>query len=186
MTQRRKIQFSLRMLIGAFTILACLSAIVGYCVKIWNGGAESRRMMRMNELILNNGGYWEVGTGLSLPKATKTQLDSVLKELEAFDGQTSMYFPDSEFSDSHAKAIVCHHGLTSLVLDNTLVTDDGVKSLSTLGELVCVQLDNTAITDAGLEHLSKLPKLQYLHVSDTKVTEEGIEKLKLALPNLKV
>lgn len=204
-------------MLGAFTILACLSALIGYSVKKWNDGAEGRRRRTMNELILSNGGYWghtaEYGGGnfLSLDSgATKTQLDTILKELSTFDDQVEMNFTDSQFDDEHAhqiaghrrlanlwlsntlvtdnglKEIVVLHELKNVVLDKTAVTDEGLKYLVRLSELQYLSLDNTAITDAGLEHLAKLPKLEDLHVRSTKATAEGIAKLKRALPALHV
>lgn len=208
--QRRRYQFSLRWMLGALTGFAVLFATAGY---LWKAGEEGRRLIRMNDLILSNGGYWGrdgVGRLIDLPHANKTQLDTVLKELKTVDGHTSMCFNDGEFCDAHLKDILCHRGIRVLVLNNTLVTDDGLKQLVVLKELINLELDNTAITDAGLEHLAelpelqnlsldhdtitdaglehlaKLPKLKHLHVTGTKVTEEGIAKLKRDLPNLEV
>lgn len=208
--QRGRYQISLRWMLGAFTIFAMLFATAGYLLQQWNSAEEGRRRQRMNELILSNGGYWEAGQDLNLGNTTKTQLDAVLKELKAFDGQVSMSFPNSQFCDAQVKDVVCHRGLTSLVLDNTLVTDDGLKELAALKNLTWLSLDNTAVTDIGLEHLTelpelqnlslsfdtitdvgldhlaKLPKLKHLYVTEAKVTVDGVAKLKRALPDLEV
>lgn len=108
---RRWYQFSLRTLLVSFTVLAIVSAITGYFVHIWNDGEEGRRMQRMNDLILNNGGYWEVGESVDMGNATATQLDTVLAELSTFDNQIGMSFVGSEFGDAHVKHLLGHHGL---------------------------------------------------------------------------
>ncbi|MBC7853504.1 MAG: hypothetical protein IAF94_08715 [Pirellulaceae bacterium] len=212
-------QFSLRMMLGAIAVLACLFAATGYLIDRWHKGEPERRMRRMNELILSNGGYWgyrgasedvPAGSFLSLDHATTTQVDLILRELKAFDGQVDMSFRKSQFGDAHVKEIVGHRGLAllglnktsitdeglnelaglkaliSLDLDNTAITDRGLEHLAEHPELQYLSLDNDAITDAGLEHLAKLPKLSDLHVTGTKVTEEGIAKLKRSKPNLEV
>lgn len=170
-------------------------------------------MMRMNELILSNGGYWGrdgVGMSTTLSRANKGQLDVVLNGLNSFDEQTSMSFAESEFGDSHIAQLLGHRRLKNLLLNSTQVTDIGLQEIAVLKELIDLELDNTAVTDAGLEqlaklpelqflslnktaitdvgleHLAKAPKLEHLHVSGTKVTDEGIAKLKRALPALEV
>jgi hypothetical protein len=213
--KRRWYQFSLKTLLIAFTILAIVSAVTEYSVHIWNDGEEGRRMQRMNELILSNGGYWgydseKAGNFLSLDHATATQLDTVLKELSTFDNQKSMGFDDSQFGDTHVKAIRGHHGLESIGLNRTLITDEGLKELTAIKSLKLLELEDAAITDAGLEHLTKLqhleslildgdavtdkgleqlakmPSLNHVRLKGTKVTQEGIAKLKRALPALEV
>ena len=208
--QRRRFQFSLRWMLGALTVFAVLFAAGGYLLQQWN---EGRRLSRMNDLILSNGGYWGVdgvGRSITLDHSNKTQLVTVLKELNSFDGHTSMCFNDGEFCDAHFKEILCHRGIRNLGLNNTFVTDAGLKDVAVLKELIDLELDNTgvtdagmefvaqlpelqyltldkdAITDAGLEQLARLPKLKHLHVTGTKVTDEGIAKLKRTLPKLEV
>ena len=209
-SNRRWSQFSLKTLLIALTFLAIISAISGYFVQKWNDGKEGRRWQKMNDLILSNGGYWEVGESVSMQHANANQLNTVLKELSTFDNQRTMSFEDSEFGDAHIKAILTHRGLEGIQLDRTLITDDGLKELTAIESLEWLSLEDDAITDVGIEHLTKLKHLEwlivdgdaltdkgleqlakisslkYLRLKGTKVTHQGIAKLKHALPAIEV
>jgi hypothetical protein len=206
-SKRRWFQFSLMGLFVLLTIAAGLSAIVGYRLTGWQ---QEQKLFRMNDLILSNGGYWEIAESVSMHHATATQLDTVLKELSTFDNQRSMHFDDSEFGDAHVKEILDHQGLEGITLDRTLITDEGLKELTAIKSLEWLSLEDAPITDVGLEHLTKLehlewlivdgdavtdkglkqlakiPSLKHVRLKGTKVTKEGIAELKLALPAIEV
>ena len=84
---------------------------------------ERERGDKMNDLIQSYGGYWEGGESVSVSGThlTKSKLDTLLRELKAFDGQTSIHVNDTDFDDSHIRHIVPHRTLKGINLSNTLV-----------------------------------------------------------------
>ena len=70
----------------------------------------------------------------------------------------------------------------SVYFSESNITDSDIRYLSAFSELEYLDLNNTAISDEGLVHLSNLKKLEELYVLNTKVTNTGIQNLQRKIP----
>lgn len=100
-----------------------------------------------------------------------------------FMGPTPMQTKLSQAPTQAIGAIGQLRHLKSLDLCKSRTTDADLKYLTPLTRLERLELNDTLVTDAGLQSLSHSKQLKHLNIRDTGVTAGGVSDLRQRLPN---
>ncbi len=190
MSRRWRLQFSLRLVIGAITVSAVLLG-----VRMYDAAREKQATARVRAL----GGITVLGAetpclrvlkplffsrvfaaDLTGTKATNEDLLPLvgLKRLETLKlGRTRI-------TSGAIEPLTGLSRLERLCVEDTQIGDEDLDTLDPLDNLISLQLHGTRISDRGLVHLRGLPNLEAVSLHRTSVTAAGLANL-AALPRLK-
>jgi hypothetical protein len=170
--RRRWLQFRLRTLLLAVTIIA---ALLGWRLYVWRAQQEQQRQAIAE--IQARGGQTSVTFGSSAEAIA----------LGGRKADNSVVFDIIQLTNDDLEGLE-HAPLTrSLVVVGSQITDDGLVHLKNLKQLEYLDLKkNKQLTDAGLVHLEELKNLKLLILIGTQVTPAGVKRLQQKLPHTKI
>jgi hypothetical protein len=186
---RRRLQFSLRSLFVAITLVALLLGLRTWQVQRHQRAVQSIRRLD-GKLIL--GPEW-VGAeplrplffspiaSVDLSGTPATSED--LKPLAALSELQYLNLNRTQIASGGLAPLAGLTKLTVLLLADTRIDDGDLVHLHRLRNLARLDLGATGISDAGLRHLGSLPALAILYLNGTRATGAGLEPL-CGLPKL--
>ena len=183
--ERRRLQFSLRMMFVVITVCALLLGLV-----IWRIRQREQAINTIEKL----GGSVIFGDDTPAPQWLKrvvfpdvvvvdlagtkasnadlARLEGFLKPLE------TLKLDHTKITTGGLEHLAGLSALETLSLAGTGASDADLAHLEGLGNLVQLDLSGTRVTDAGLQHLAALARLEVLNLSDTQVTDVGLRRLR--------
>jgi hypothetical protein len=183
-------RFSLRFLVGAFTLASVAFVLVGL---------EVRKQQSLVTLLTNKGvrvSFAEPHGYASIFRQVPAQLfgkQGVYDVVEVEFGNRLITTEDhkagfftSKINDSDLKGLDQFPKLWRLNLTGTKVTDAGMEYLRRIQSLSELILDNTRISDNGLDVLSKMQGLRQLSIVNTDVSSAGVRRFRDRLPTCKL
>jgi hypothetical protein len=194
--RRSWFRFSLRTLLVALTIFACL---VGWnmhrrreqqraLAAVQELGGTTQQVLADLSVSSRMGAVWTQENSLWLANLQLTDEDLDNVPLEAMHTLRGFHAADNRLTDRSLARLAGRSELESLDLtSNPDITDDGLAQLKNLPGLKQLLLrNNPRITDAGLVHLESLQNLDLLILIGTSVTPAGGKQLQSKLPTTKV
>jgi Leucine-rich repeat (LRR) protein len=194
--RRSRFRFSLRTLLIALTIFACL---VGWnmhrrheqqraLAAVQQLGGTTQQVLVDLSLPSRIGAVWTQENSLWLANLQLTDEDLDRVPLEAMHTLRGFHAADNRLTDRSLARLAGRSELESLDLTNNPdITDEGLAQLKNLRGLKQLMLrNNPRITDAGLIHLESLQNLDLLILIGTSVTPTGGKQLQSKLPTTKV
>ena len=192
---RRWLQFSMRTLLVAMTLLAIALGWVAYEREQTRQRREGiERLEGLATRSIRSGGSQPAWSECLFGADPLANWDEIYMRFDEFSDEqsewlkgmsqiTGLGLTGTELTDAGLPNIRGLTKLVSLHLAETRVSDAGLIHLRGLANLEYLDLGGTHITDAGLENLYELKHLRRVWIDDTSVTPAGVEKLERALPN---
>jgi hypothetical protein len=179
---RRRWQYRLRSLLGAFLIIAMGLGWWRHSINEYQRDSQATTVLRKKGLDV----AWRYSGPVWLMKLVGQNhlrplhyVVSVTRHLnEDANGMAGDEADVSSVVDSDLGRVHEWSRLQQLYLSNTRITDAGLKYVEGRRELDTLDLEGTQVTDAGLAHLHDLPKLRFLILNSTRITGKGLRHLK--------
>lgn len=194
--KKRRLQFSLRVLIIGVVLLAIFFAWIAASIRTYQDkysvaqqlealGAtveETRPVPSWIRWLVGNDGYAEI---VSVAFYDDYVSEDALLLLRKKTKIETLLLNKTRMGDERMADIGKLVYLRNLYLVRTAITDAGVAKLTGLTNLEVLDLSETSITDQALSQLSNFPHLRVIAVDKTAITDNGLLQLG-DLPSLKV
>ncbi len=190
MSRRWRLQFSLRLVIGAITVSAVLLG-----VRMYDAAREKQATARVRAL----GGITVLGAETPSPRVLKPLFFSRvfaadltgtkatnedLLPLAGLKRLETLKLGRTRITSGAIEPLTGLSRLERLCVEDTQIGDEDLDTLDPLDHLVFLQLHGTRISDRGLVHLRRLLNLEAVSLHRTSVTAAGLANL-AAIPRLK-
>jgi hypothetical protein len=195
---RRKMQFSIRALLGLMVLVSVGMLYYRYArdIKQAESEAENRAQVAASlqrlEQQISNGRLYLVDHTFTPHELEHLATDSRVTEvgivrLAELSGLRTLHLNRNRLNDAALAHLTKLEHLEILdLMGVTGITDEGLKHVSQIENLNALILQDTRLTDAGIEHLKEMRNLTRLWLQGTRVSIAGVNELKQALPNCSI